>query len=141
MSNYPDKMPTLIPYLTVAHAKNSIRFYEKAFGFEWLNSKELDMDGNIEHVEMRFKDVIIMFASEGAFGSSVKTPAHLGESPATSLYLYCDDVDAIYKRSTENGATSLFKPNDSFWGDRFCKVTDPDGNEWMFAKALNQACN
>jgi uncharacterized glyoxalase superfamily protein PhnB len=50
--------------------------------------------------------------------------------------LYCDDVDALYKQATSNGAQSKMEPNDAFWGDRVCQVIDPDGYLWMFAKSL-----
>lgn len=135
-NNYLTQAPTLIPYLTVASAKNSIRFYEQAFGFEWLNTKEVDPTGNLDHAEMKYKDLLIMFASEGAFGSMTKTPAHLNVEPAITLYIYCDDVDAMYQKALSQGAKSQMEPNDAFWGDRVCKVSDPDGHEWMFARKL-----
>lgn len=130
--------PTMIPYLTVRHAQDALRFYQDAFGFAWINASEADAEGNIEHVEMQYRDVLIMFAPEGAFGNQAKAPVTLGITMPLTLYLYCDDVDALYQRTLQAGARSLMEPQDSSWGDRFFKVADPDGFEWMFAQSLKK---
>lgn len=131
-----EKIPTMIPYLTVGNTKSAIDFYEKAFGFKWLNSSEVDGDGEIQHVEMQYKDILIMFAPEGAFGGTTKTPATLGVQCPMNLYLYCDDVDTFHQQAIKAGAKSLMEPNDAFWGDRVCQLGDPDGFLWMFAKKV-----
>jgi uncharacterized glyoxalase superfamily protein PhnB len=52
--------------------------------------------------------------------------------PAIGLYLYCEDVDAVYKRALAAGAKSDRAPKDMFYGDRVCAVIDPDGYLWSF---------
>jgi uncharacterized glyoxalase superfamily protein PhnB len=137
MSNRPYKpegIPGLFPYLTVQDANKSIEFYEKAFGFRLSSQPAQDDQGKIQHAEMKFgNDVSIMFAPEGAWGSPRQTPNSLGITPSLSLYIYCEDVDALHKKAVAQGAKSITDPNDSFWGDRFCTLLDPDGHEWMFA--------
>lgn len=130
-----NKIPTMIPYLTVQNADKSISFYEAAFGFV---TKEVvkDENGETTHVEMFYKDVLIMFAPEGAYDSPVKAPKTLNVMPSICLYLYCDDVDAIYQQALNAGASSLMGPQDIFWGDRICQISDLNGFQWMFAKAL-----
>jgi uncharacterized glyoxalase superfamily protein PhnB len=60
----------------------------------------------------------------------------LGEAHAefqpmpTSLYLYVEDADALYKRALRAGATSLYEPADQPYGDRNGGIRDPFGNEW-----------
>jgi PhnB protein len=44
--------------------------------------------------------------------------------------LYVPDVDTIFDRAVEAGATSLAAPADRPWGDRDGAVTDPGGNTW-----------
>ena len=127
------KLPTLIPYITVQSAKTSIEFYKNAFGFEWINQHDGE---NSDHAEMKYKDVVIMFSSKGAFGGTTKTPHTLNVECSMNLYLYCDDVDQLYKTSLEQGALSVMQPNDAFWGDRVCQVKDIDGFMWMFATKL-----
>lgn len=130
------KTPTLIPYLTVRDTRKSIDFYMRAFGFSWINAQETAPDDTIDHVEMSYKDMLIMFARENAFGSLTKAPATLKSLPSMTLYLYCDDVDALYAQAIAAGAISQMEPQDSYWGDRIFKVADLDGFEWMFAKTI-----
>lgn len=131
----PPRLPTLIPYLTARNTLEAIRFYEKAFGFYWKNANEQDEAG-IQHVEMTYRDIYIMFAQEGAFDSPSKSPATLNIPSPMTLYLYCDDVDNLYHQALEAGAKTLMAPHDSFWGDRVCQLSDPDGYFWMFATPL-----
>lgn len=137
MSNRPYKphgLPGLLPYLTVRNAEKAVAFYKEAFGFELSSIPAKDEQGHIEHAEMKFgEDVIVMFAPEGAFGSPRKAPISQGVPTSLVLYIYCADVDALYKQAIEHGAQSTIEPNNGFWGDRFCGLIDPDGHEWMFA--------
>ena len=49
------------------------------------------------------------------------------------LYLYIDeDVDAVYRRALDAGATSVRPPADQFYGDRNATVKDGSGNLWSF---------
>jgi uncharacterized glyoxalase superfamily protein PhnB len=128
----PHDTPELSPYFTVSNGPNAIKFYTEAFGFT-LNHQADDPDGNFGHVSMKKGEVLIMFIPEGAYGSTKKTPAHLGIEAPLNFYVYCEDVDALYKQAIAHGAKSLMEPFDSFWGDRFCLVVDPDGYEWGFA--------
>jgi uncharacterized glyoxalase superfamily protein PhnB len=130
----PQGIPGLLPYLTVRNGEGAVRFYREAFGFQLSSEPAKDDEGCIQHAEMKFgEDTIIMFAPEGAFGSPRKAPVSEGVTPSLVLYLYCEDVDAFYKKAVAHGAKSTIEPNDGFWGDRFCGLVDPDGHEWMFA--------
>lgn len=134
-----NNIPTLIPYLSVKNAKKSIEFYQLAFGFSLENfsdPKTECSEGEGQHVEIRYKDVLIMFAPEGAWAGQSKAPATLGVLSSITLYLCCDDVDALYKQALQAGAKSLMEPQDTFWGDRCCKLEDLNGFEWMFSKKL-----
>jgi uncharacterized glyoxalase superfamily protein PhnB len=62
-----------------------------------------------------------------------KSPATAGVRPSSLLYVYCDDVDALFKRATTAGAAVEMSPQDMFWGDRTCTLIDPDGYLWCFA--------
>lgn len=122
--------PTLIPCFTVIDSKKSIEFYKSAFGFTCARPED-------DYIEMRYKDVVIMFGKEGQFeGDTSKAPKTSGVKIPLTLYIYCDDVDAFYKNALKNGAKSLAEPQDTFWGDRFCKLEDIDGYEWSFAKRI-----
>ena len=134
----PPSTPWLSPYLTVRDAARASAFYERAFGFT-NRGASADDAGNIIHVEMTWHDALIMFAPEGASGGNCKAPATTGIEPSFNLYVYCEDVDALYARATAAGARGVVAPADMFWGDRMCQVADPDGYLWNFARHLGPA--
>jgi uncharacterized glyoxalase superfamily protein PhnB len=128
----PVDVPWLTPYLTVRDARAARAFYEAAFGFAVRD--EIDDDGALMHVEMSYRgQLVVMFAPEGAFGSSARTPRSAGLCAPQSFYLYVDDVDAMHGRAVGAGARSLSAPADQFWGDRFAQIEDPDGYRWSLA--------
>jgi uncharacterized glyoxalase superfamily protein PhnB len=50
-----------------------------------------------------------------------------------SLYVYVEDADKAFEQAIQAGATVRFPLEDTFWGDRFGKLTDPFGHEWGLA--------
>jgi PhnB protein len=112
MSKRPYKqvgIPCLLPYMTVKNANASVEFYEKAFGFTLSSQPPRDEKGHIQHAEMKFgKDVSIMFAPEGAWGSPRKAPNSLGVMPSLTLYVYCEDVDSFYKNAVARGQSQYW---------------------------------
>jgi PhnB protein len=129
----PAQTPWLSPYLTVKDSDKAIAFYQKAFGFEKRMAMPMP-DGRTGHVEMTYRDALVMFGPEGADPSSkCRAPATTGTPSPVMLYVYCDDVDALFARATAAGAKADLPPQNMFWGDRLCKVTDPDGHVWNFA--------
>jgi PhnB protein len=122
----------IAPYLTVKDADASIAFYERAFGF----TKKFAMarpDGQTGHGEMTYRDAVIMFGPEGDYHGPCRAPATLGINSPVALYVYCDDVDALFARATAVGARPAQPPTTQFYGDRNCKLIDPDGHIWYFA--------
>ena len=134
MANRPAKpanMPWMLPALTVKDADAAVAFYQKAFGFE----KRFSMpgpDGRTIHAELSWHDGLFMIGPENDAGPC-KSPATLGVRPSSSLYVYCDDVDALFKRATAAGAKVDMPTQNQFWGDRMCALIDPDGYLWCFA--------
>ncbi len=61
-----------------------------------------------------------------------RSPQSLGGSPV-SLLIYTEDVDALYKRAVNAGATAQMPPADQFWGDRYGRLVDPFGHQWAIA--------
>ena len=128
----PAGVPWLTPYLTVRDARAAIAFFEASFGFSVRDC--VQDDGVVMHVEMSYHDqLIVMFAPEGAFGSTAHTPRSAGAIAPQSFYLYVDDVDTVYARALTAGAKSLSEPQDQFWGDRFAQIEDLDGYRWALA--------
>jgi uncharacterized glyoxalase superfamily protein PhnB len=129
----PANTPWLTPYLCVRDAKASTMFYEQVLGFAVRDS--VNEDGATLHVEMTWQgQLILMFAPEGAFGSTALTPRTSKTQAPHLFYLYVEDVDAAHARAVAAGGTSIMAPQDSFWGDRFCQIEDLDGYRWGLAR-------
>lgn len=117
----PDGYRSITPYFFSSDAKRFLQFIKDAF--DATEGERMDApDGKIMHAQATIGDSLIMFTD----GSGGFPP-----SPA-SLYLYIQDVDAIYRRALQAGATSVMKPMNQFYGDRSCGVKDPCGNfRWI----------
>ena len=78
---------------------------------------------------------MIMFGPVSAHSSewAYKPPAMSQVLSPICLYVYCDDVDAVYARATAAGAKTIKPLQDQFYGDRTCVLEDPDGYWWNFA--------
>jgi uncharacterized glyoxalase superfamily protein PhnB len=61
-----------------------------------------------------------------------KSPLSTNGNPG-SLHIYVENADASYQRALDAGATVKYPLDDTFWGDRYGKVTDPFGHEWGIA--------
>ncbi|MBV9126236.1 MAG: VOC family protein [Planctomycetes bacterium] len=135
MSKRPAKpagMSWVSPYLMVKDAATALDFYQRAFGLERKEAIK-GPDGRIMHAEVVWHDSVIMFGSECEKEPQIKAPATTGVQPPVALYLYCDDVDALFARATKAGARVGSAPQNQFYGDRTCKLFDPDGHVWFFA--------
>src|SRR5687767_1697596 len=53
---------------------------------------------------------------------------------AVHLYIYQDNVDALWKRAVDAGAKVVQPLADQFWGDRGGCVEDPSGHQWWLAQ-------
>lgn len=129
-------IPWLIPGLTVRDVAESLAFYEKAFGFK-PGASFTDDIGDLAYADMEYQNqMIIMVMREGTFGGTAMTPANSSTESAVSLYVYCDDVDALFTQAKEAGAQVVSPPEDMFWHDRVTRLKDPDGHSWSFATKI-----
>ena len=126
---------TLIPMLTVQRLDDAIDFYTKAFGFELTGDCKTDAEGNAIYIKMRFNDTTFMFRPESE-GTQSKAPATLKAEAPVWFILYVNDVDTIFKKAVAAGATIFHEPEDADWGERWCKIADPNGHSWSFCKKL-----
>jgi uncharacterized glyoxalase superfamily protein PhnB len=127
----PD-MPWMMAHLTVKDAGAASDFYQRAFGLE-KRSELPGPDGKILHVELTWHDGLIMLGPECPTEPNRKAPASSGVPSPAGVYLYCPDVDALCDRARKAGAKVVQSPTDMFWGDRMCRLEDPDGHVWGFA--------
>jgi uncharacterized glyoxalase superfamily protein PhnB len=115
----PDGSRTVTPYLVVEGIPKLIEFLKQAFCAQ-ETFRLTRPDGGVVHAEVKIGDSMVMMG------------APMGDFKAQpcSLYLYVEDVDAVYQRAIQAGGTSVREPADQFYGDRTGGVIDPGGNYW-----------
>jgi PhnB protein len=113
---------TVTPYLIVKGAARLIEFMRQAFGAEEVY-RSVKPDGTLGHCQVRIGDSMVELA-DGNDQWKVMSCA---------LHLYVPDTDAVFHRAIQAGATALFEPSDTFYGDRSGGVVDPSGNQWYIA--------
>ena len=123
----PDGYHTATPYLIIEGAADAIEFYKQAFGAVEL-FRMPGPDGKIGHAEIKIGDSPIMLA-DAYPDMGYKGPKSLGGSPV-SLMIYVEDVDTVFKRAVDAGATVKEGVSDKFYGDRMGTLIDPFGHFW-----------
>ena len=133
MANTAQAIPkvyrSVTPSLVVANAARTIEFYKKAFGAEEVY-RFAGPDGSIMHGVIKIGDSLIMLGDEM---EGFRSPRTIGGT-AVSLYIYQDNIDALWKRAVDAGAKVVQPLADQFWGDRGGCVEDPSGHQWWLAQ-------
>jgi uncharacterized glyoxalase superfamily protein PhnB len=120
---------TITPYLVVPDVHAEAEFLRQAFGVTG-QIHGLGSQGGF-HAEYNIGGSMIMVGGGGA-GSQWK-----GTPLPGAIHLYVEDVDAVYARAVQAGATSLYAPMEQPYGDRDCAVRDVGGNEWYLGTSLS----
>ena len=124
----PTGYHTVTPSLIVRGGKQALEFYQKALGAKVLGAMYMPDGQSLMHAEIQVGDSRIMLGDESREMGNL-SPQTLGGTPV-SLNIYTEDCDALFKRAVDAGATPKMPPADMFWGDRYCKITDPFGHGW-----------
>ena len=98
------------PILLVADLERSVAFYRDGLGF----TEEYGFEG------------FVQLAVEGGKLGLAATDKRVDPS-STAIWVYTDDVDALFAELTEAGAPVVAEPADQPWGERLASVADPDG--------------
>ncbi len=117
-----DGFHTVTPYLSVHDAPGLIAFLDAVFTAE-ERRRDLRPDGTIMNAEVRIGDSVVEL-SQVAAGEST-TPA--------APHVYVRNTDATYRRALAAGATSLYAPRETDYGERSAGVSDGNRNRWYFA--------
>jgi len=121
---------SLNAYITVNGCNDAIEFYKKAFGAT-ERGKLIMPGGIIGHAEILIEGSLFMLAEENIEWGN-KSPKTIGGSPV-AFSLYVKDVDAMFQKAIDAGATVLMAVEDKFYGDRVGELMDPFGYKWMLA--------
>jgi PhnB protein len=125
----PEGWHSLTAYISVKGAIDAIEFYKNVFGAKETGRLSMP-DGSIGHAELEIGDSKIMIAEENEQWGNL-SPQTIGGTPV-SLCLYVEDVDAVFAKALQAGATVTgeMEVKDQFYGDRTGSITDPFGHKW-----------
>lgn len=129
-SHKPEMMNPVTPHLVCRGASDAIDFYVRAFGAT-ENGRMAGPDGKLMNAMITLQGGSIMLVDENMM-FNLKSPQTLGGT-AVSIHVFVPDVDAFAAHAEAEGAEVMMKPDDQFWGDRFCMLRDPFGHVWSFA--------
>ncbi|CAG1001828.1 MAG: VOC family protein [Candidatus Methanoperedens sp.] len=127
----PEGFHSLITDLVVRDVKAAVEFYERAFGAKKRRVFH-GSDGSIVHAEIQIGDSILMLSPEFP-EHNVFSPQSPGGGASASMFMYVEDVDAVFAKAVSSGATVTMPLADVFWGDRAGGIVDPFGHRWMLA--------
>ena len=113
---------SVLPYLHPADARKQIDFLQRAFGAEKITVAEAG--GRILHCALRIGDAVVELGE----------PEDRAGIPTNGMFLFVEDVDAVYARALEAGATSYRPPEVQPYGMRSAIVKDPAGYLWWPAR-------
>ncbi|MDQ3757048.1 MAG: VOC family protein [Actinomycetota bacterium] len=122
--------PMVWSILTYRDARAAMAFLEQAFGFEPRACYAREDDPSVvEHAEMRWP-----LGGGVMLGTTGKDDSAFGRrAPGNdSVYVVCDDPDALFERATAAGAEVVRGLVDEDYGSRGFTVRDPEGNLWSF---------
>jgi PhnB protein len=127
---FPDNYPRVTPHLSIENAASALEYYTNVLGA----TERMRMDaprGAVAHAEIELGSSVIMIG-EAALPNSDPSPKALGGTPV-SLFVYVENVDDVFRRAVDGGATVVSEPEEHFYGDRVATIDDPFGHRWNLA--------
>jgi uncharacterized glyoxalase superfamily protein PhnB len=121
----PESYNSVSPYLVVDGAQATMDFLVTVFGAERLRIVPGD-EGRLRHAEVRIDDTVVMLAD--ALEGWPAVPAH--------VHVYVPDVDAIFRRAVEAGATVVQEPVRKDDPDKRGGFRDAGGTTWWVAQEM-----
>ena len=83
------------------------------------------------HAMIQIGDSFVMMADEFP-EMGAKGPNTLGGT-STSLHIYTEDANTLFKKAIDAGAIVIMPITDMFWGDLYGQIQDPFGHRWAIA--------
>ena len=123
----------LAPYLHVDDARAAIDWYVRVLGAIERERYEMD-NGNIGHAELDVHGNTLCLADM----SPGPRPAHYQDVPIT-LYAVVPDVDTVFNRAIEAGASVDRELADQDYGHRNGGFVDPFGHVWYVSTPIGAA--
>jgi PhnB protein len=124
----PAHYSPVMPYLVLRDAEGFINFIKKVFGAKEMLRVDKVEDGTVMHAEYDVNGGTIMFGQCG------------DEWPPfpCAMYLVVEDVDGLFAKGVEHGATGNQEPGERGYG-RAAGFIDPYGNQWWLNDPSDRA--
>lgn len=130
----PEGFHTITPSIVCKNAAKAIDFYKEVFRAKEIN-RMAGPGGTIGHAELQIGDSRLMISDEFPGAASAPGP---NTPPSSYLYVYTDNVDALFDRAVKAGAKVEMALQNQFWGDRYGKIQDPFGHRWGLAQHVEE---
>lgn len=124
----PTGFHTITPYMIFDDAAAAFEFYKRAFGATEISAQR-DEAGTLRHGEFRIGDSAVMVTNTNPDYSFIRSAAQCGGDSPIHLFVYCDDVDALFRKAVSNGCTVVMDIAEQSYG-RSGGVRDPFGFTW-----------
>lgn len=122
----PEGFGTVNPYIFAGDPEELISFLKNAFAAEELSRSLIPGSGDIGNCILKLGGSCIMISqARGEF-----------EGMRSSFYLYVENVDEVYSRALQYGASDVLAPADMDYQDRQAGIIDPAGNYWWISRRL-----
>ena len=125
----PEGYTTLTPFLVCSPAAEAIAFYEAVFGATVVSRMD-GPDGSVMHAELEVGLGRLQLSDPNDEYGLVAPTGHADDKVSGSTCIYVADVDAVFEKAVERGATVREKPSTFVTGDRFASIYDPFGHRW-----------
>ena len=130
----PEGFHTITPSIVCKNAAKAIDFYKEVFHAKEIH-RMAGPGGSIGHAELEFGDSRLMLSDE--FPGMAAAPGP-NAPPPSYLFVYTDNVDALFDRAVKAGAKVEMPLQNQFWGDRYGKIQDPFGHRWGLAQHIEE---
>ena len=128
-----------VPLQTIAKDLHTVTVYFHPIGAQRFIDFLINALGGREL--MRHQEGEMIMHAKVQIGDSVielGEARHPSQPLPTAIYLYVDDVDAMYEQALKAGGISMLAPTDQAYGDRNAWVKDPFDNVWYIAAPLRR---
>lgn len=118
--------PMVWPTVRARNARALIAFLVDVLGFDEV--VVYGDGGTVDHAELAWPlgGGVMLGSERPDEGDRVGAPGTL------SVYVACDNPDALYERASSSGAHIEVDPYDTDYGSRDVCIRDPEGNHWTF---------
>ncbi|MDQ0466014.1 PhnB protein [Caulobacter ginsengisoli] len=130
----PPGYHTLNPILRVPNAAVAVDFYKAAFGA--TEDFRREMHGRLLVAVILIGDSRLMI-SDGR-NDPAKVSGGNPRGNGLDLKIYVDDLDTVFRRAIENGATQEEALEAKYFGERSGSLVDPFGFTWRLAEFLEE---